>query len=391
MKVGIYNEPSGTFGGSEYLVTVMAHALALRHQVEIVHHNRNLSLDLLRELSGLDLNGVRLRQVEREHHPDPSRPRGVRYMRSRYRAQREWHKGLSSPYDVFITSTHGVPPFCHAPRGILLTLFPVPDRRRVWPWSVPENGSARRHLRRLCFEWMWQRRFATYQQRLSISEYSRHWTRAWWKVRTRVLYPPVDTQFRDVPKSNLVLSVGRFSTRSHSKRQIETMAAFHRLKATALRSWCYYSVGGLEDDPGDRAYFDAVEQAAARCGAHAVPNIQRAELRDLYARAKVFWHAAGYGADAEASPFEAEHFGIATVEAMAAGAVPVVYDHGGQSEIVEHGRSGYLWTSLDELQDFTARLAADEGLRARMADAARARAATFSRDRFTAEIERIVG
>jgi len=36
-----------------------------------------------------------------------------------------------------------------------------------------------------------------------------------------------------------------------------------------------------------------------------------------------------------------EHFGITTVEAMAAGCVPLVYDSGGQAEIVSSGYNGY--------------------------------------------------
>ncbi len=49
-----------------------------------------------------------------------------------------------------------------------------------------------------------------------------------------------------------------------------------------------------------------------------------AELADLYARASIFWHAAGLGEDAEDDPNRMEHFGISIVEAMSAGAVPVV-------------------------------------------------------------------
>ena len=75
---------------------------------------------------------------------------------------------------------------------------------------------------------------------------------------------------------------------------------------------------------------------------------------------------------------------------MAAGAVPVVYDHGGSAEIVEHGRSGYRWRTLEELHEYTARLAADDRLRAEMSDEARQRANRFSRDAFVAAFSRLV-
>ena len=40
-----------------------------------------------------------------------------------------------------------------------------------------------------------------------------------------------------------------------------------------------------------------------------------------------------------------EHFGITTVEAMAAGCVPVVIDKADQREIVRHVTDGYRWTT----------------------------------------------
>ena len=390
MRVGIYNEPSGTLGGSEYLVSVMAHAVARRHDVEIVHHNEALDLRHLQDLSGLDLSGVSLRQVPREERPDPRSPSGFRYLRTRYRRERAWHAALSRPYDVFMASTHGVPPFCHARRGVLLTLFPAGDRHTAWPWNEPD-GSPKGRLRQACVEWMWARRFATYQQRFSISEYTRQWTKDWWGVDTKILYPPVDTEFPEAEKSNLVVSVGRFSAYSPSKRQLDTMAAYRDLKTNGLDGWCYHSVGGLTEEPAAQAYFNEVSRVAADCGGRVVPNAPRATLRALLARAKLFWHAAGYAAASTAGPFEAEHFGIATVEAMAAGAVPLVFAHGGQTEIVQHERSGFLWRTLPELQQYTMRLVQDDRLRAQMAAAARARAAMFSRTAFESAVEQIVG
>jgi glycosyltransferase involved in cell wall biosynthesis len=110
-------------------------------------------------------------------------------------------------------------------------------------------------------------------------------------------------------------------------------------------------------------------------------NVERGLLDDLYGRAKIFWHAAGYG-EREERPELAEHFGTVTVEAMAAGCVPVVVDKGGQSEIVRHGVDGFLWRTLDELALYTTLLARDEALRARLARAARERAAAFGRKQF---------
>jgi glycosyltransferase involved in cell wall biosynthesis len=89
-------------------------------------------------------------------------------------------------------------------------------------------------------------------------------------------------------------------------------------------------------------------------------DIARADLHALYRRASVFWHATGYGTDEQAHPEAMEHFGIVTVEAMSAGCVPVVIARGGQPEIVQHGVSGFLWSTLDELKALTLQYASSD-------------------------------
>ena len=73
------------------------------------------------------------------------------------------------------------------------------------------------------------------------------------------------------------------------------------------------------------------------------------QIKDLYGKAKVFWSAGGFGADEKREPKRVEHFGITVVEAMAAGAVPMVFAAGGHKEIVTEGLNGYLWKSQAEL------------------------------------------
>jgi L-malate glycosyltransferase len=382
LRVGIYSEPAGLgIGGSENVVACLAEAFAREHSVEIVHHIPTLSAETLAQSSGANLSGVRPRFVEREVEP-------THYYRNplrRYTVARAWHANLSAPYDLFVASLHGIPPFCHARRGALIILFPSNTAAHLKP-PPPEilrKSRPRQWAERLYQRYEWKKRVEGYQVVTAISEFSREWTRRRWGMASEIVHPPVDTHFRRVPKENIILSVGRFALpgEGHTKAQPEMLSAY-RQADEELSAWEYHTVGGLRDTPEHRAFFDALsDQAALYRGARVRANLRRDELKSLYERASIFWHAAGFGAR-EDDPELAEHFGISTVEAMAAGCVPVVINKGGQREIVEHGVSGFLWDSLEELSAYTLMLARDERLRERMSEAASERANFFSREEF---------
>ncbi len=73
----------------------------------------------------------------------------------------------------------------------------------------------------------------------------------------------------------------------------------------------------------------------------------------IFTRSLIFWHASGMGEDEKVHPEKFEHFGITTVEAMAAGCIPVVINKGGQKEIIKNGYDGFLFNSRKELKDIT--------------------------------------
>ncbi|MBV9407785.1 MAG: glycosyltransferase, partial [Candidatus Eremiobacteraeota bacterium] len=72
-------------------------------------------------------------------------------------------------------------------------------------------------------------------------------------------------------------------------------------------------------------------------------------VRDLYATSTCYWHATGFGQNETLYPERMEHFGIAVVEAMSAGAIPLVYAAGGPADIVDDGENGAHWHNADEL------------------------------------------
>lgn len=378
MKIGIYDQNQATgVGGSEYYVAIVAQALCREHQVDLLHHKPNLTAEQLTTLYGTELNGVRLRYMEPED-SDISSVNPLRY----YREVRAKSASLSQGYELFIASIHQIPPFCHAPRGALIVHFPYFDRHKTFPWAN-DGASIRKRVRRAYANWEWRKVFERYQVAMVNSEFTQKYTRQWWGIDSQVIYAPTESDFNVVNKENMLLSVGRFATSGTSKRQLELVTAFKELKSeyANLKHWSYYSVGGLGDSPRDHDYFKQVGSLASECEAHLISNIDRAELKQLYEQAKIFWHAAGYGED-DTNPQLMEHFGIVTVEAMAAGCVPVVVAKGGQPEIVEHEVSGFLWNTPEELKEYTMLLVRDKELQERMSESARARARFFSKEMF---------
>lgn len=402
MKIRFYSEsPDPGPGGAEQFIAVLAEALSRSHEVCIVHHKSVEAESAWAEYAGCDLSCVQFRRVPRS--PDDSELQ--RTLAARYRAAKSWRREITEQCDVFIGMLHAKPPFCHARKGVIVVLFPTfepfrglddPAQKRPTPKKKNRRGksSARprrikpgrhgifvwRAIRYLYTRWEWKRRTGSYAVRLSISDFSRRWTRARWGFESELLHPPIELpRAARLLKHNRIISVGRFATTGPKKKQIEMLQAFQELRRE-IPTWTYTTVGGLNDTPQDRLYFERSCNFREDNVIEVMANVDRAALDRMYQGARIFWHAAGLGDDHQAHPEMAEHFGLVTAEAMAHGCVPVVIKMGGQSEIVEHGVSGFLWDSLDELKIYTRRLVADSALLERMSCAARKRAARFSRE-----------
>jgi glycosyltransferase involved in cell wall biosynthesis len=229
----------------------------------------------------------------------------------------------------------------------------------------------------------------TYDHVVCNSEFTRGWLQQWWQHDGDVLYPPVSMHER-ATKDPVILAVGRFfaSGRGHSKKQLELVEAFKGLLDAGVEGWTLHLVGGCSE--ADQPYLDEVRQAAEGLPIEFHVNAPGDELERLFGRASIFWHATGYGEDAESAPQRLEHFGIATVEAMSAGVVPIVIGLAGQLEIVEDGKSGYHFRTLDELVEKTRAVIDDPAELARLSEAAEKRAEHFDHDSFALRLEAIL-
>jgi glycosyltransferase involved in cell wall biosynthesis len=175
------------------------------------------------------------------------------------------------------------------------------------------------------------------------------------------------------------------------KKQDVMLQAFRALSQQGLIDWRFQCVGAVDTRPQIAPYWATIQQLASSAQINLVPDADFSHIRRIYEEGSIFWHATGFGEDADANPAAMEHFGITTAEAMAAGCVPVVINRGGQPELVQHGVNGFVWNTLDELKAFTRRLIDDEALRTRMSGAARQQAAKFSQEQFVSRFLKLTG
>lgn len=177
---------------------------------------------------------------------------------------------------------------------------------------------------------------------LAISEYSKHYTEQFWRVKTNVLYPPVeDIGCGDTPKENIILIVSRCVP---SKAPIWLMQQFIKMN---LPEYTMHVVSSSSVEDFDDYYQQARQYAQGHPTIVWHENISKKELDSLYRRAKVLWSANGMMSEV---PRACEHFGYTPVEAWSAGCVPVVYDKGGHQETVDEL---FRWSTEDQLRDKT--------------------------------------
>ncbi len=210
-------------------------------------------------------------------------------------------------------------------------------------------------------------------------------------VESIVIYPPVQLHPKKIEKENIILHVGRFRVTNINntdyKKQQVMIDTFKKI-SKKIPKWKLVIASGVKEEDFDE--FDQMKSSAKDYPIEFLVNKSNSELWETYSAAKIYWHASGYGENLQKHPEAAEHFGISTVEAMGAGAVPVVINAGGQKEIIEDGLSGFLWDTLGDLEDKTIMLANDSDILEKMANEAKIRAKDFAGERFCEEISKLI-
>jgi glycosyltransferase involved in cell wall biosynthesis len=155
-----------------------------------------------------------------------------------------------------------------------------------------------------------------------------------------------------------------------------------------LKEWRFVLAVSIQEK--DKQAFETMQRKAEGFPIEFLVNKNNDQLWDIYSKAKIYWHASGFGENLENNPEFAEHFGISTVEAMGAGAVPVVINAGGQKEIVVEGKNGFLWNSIEELQVKTLKLIKDELLLTKLSKQAKESAKEFSAEKFYQAVNNLI-
>jgi GT2 family glycosyltransferase len=345
IRIGIYDHAFHFAGGGQRYIAKAAEILQDIYDVTYIA-NKDSSLEKYREWFGIDLSRCSLKVIKLPFYENIG---GIFIDEVHVSvANTNYFDPISREsvhYDIFLNANMLSRVEPRSPLSIFMCHFPDQD--------IGKYFSVHR-----------------YDYLITNGEYTSFWVeKKWGIIPTIILYPPVDmynSESSPDRKEKIILSVARFEV-GGSKKQLEMIRAFHELSKTykvVADEWNLVLVGGNHD--GNPYFIKLLKEIKMIRPANIVlkPNLANDEVRDLYQRASIFWHACGLS---EFRPHLIEHFGMTTVEAMQNFCVPIVIDGGGQREIVEHGKIGFRFDSIEQLKEYTLKVIRDDELRKEMA------------------------
>lgn len=355
MKIGVFDPYLDDAGGGEKYMLTIAESLAKDHDVSIFWDERR-DLELCKERFLLNLATVKL--VQNIFSPKISKLKRLLE---------------SKKYDIIIFHSDGSIPFLLSRKTFLHIQQP---------------------LEHVSLSFFSKLKLVKVNKIFCNSKYTKKYIDKKFGIDSSVIYPPVVLHSVKVKKQNIVLHVGRFRPFDKAvgvkdfKKQEFMIDAFSQMIKQGLKDWKFVLAVSVQAE--DRIAFEKLQEKVEELPIEFKINKSNMELWELYSQAKIYWHASGYGEDLEKHPEYAEHFGISTVEAMGAGAVPVVYNAGGQKESVTDGENGLTWDTLPELIENTLLLMNSKEILTELSENAKKEAKKFSKDIFIKNINDLI-
>ncbi|MFH0864210.1 MAG: glycosyltransferase family 4 protein [Candidatus Gottesmanbacteria bacterium] len=342
VKIGFYDPYLDSLGGGERYILTLAQDLSQNNLVDIFWGNQDIK-DGVKKILGLNIDKTRL----------------VENIFTRKKNLLE-KLSITSKYDLIFFLSDGSIPSTLAKKNIL-------------HFQIPFN-----HLKTNTI--INKIKLFRFNKIICNSLFTKKFIDITYGVDSLVIYPPVNTiNYPELSKKNLILNVGRFTSYHECKKQQVMIDIFKTMVDQGLKKWDFYLAGGLLD--ADKPYFQKLKEQINGYPIKLFPNIPLTDLRSLYSQARIYWHANGFGEDEQVNPELFEHFGISAVEAMAAGAVPFLYDGGGHKEIINK-ECGFLWRNKEELIVQTNSVLYDDSILLKYSIEARKRAQDFSCETF---------
>ncbi len=232
---------------------------------------------------------------------------------------------------------------------------------------------------------LWEKiKLASWQIKNTNSEFTKNVIEKNWDIKVNFVHHPLVSLDEIQPvknKEKIILHVGRFFKQLHSKRQDVLVNFFKKLvdeNKKELSGWKLLLVGSVEDEE----YVAEIRKQITGYPIEIMTEVSRETLVKLYKKAAIYWHATGFGVDETSNPEKVEHFGITTIEAMAAGCVPVVINKGGQKEIIGSELNELLWDSQEQCFNITKKLITEPNEYTKLQEQSLDRVKKFSKPEF---------
>ena len=367
MKICIFHPHLNNFGGGELVALNIAKALSKKHDVEILSSFK-VNKQYLEKFFSFDLSGIDIKvsKLGSWIHKLPSLHSYKDSLEFRF-------LNYLNEYDLVIdTFTNGWFTYKLKCKTICYVHFPYFEQRKKGWKSItnPILIDAEHAFK--------------YDKIVCNSKFTQKYLQKLINKQVDVIYPPVETsKIKKLKKENIVVTVGRFSEDKKHEIMIE---AFKKLN---IGSFQFHLIGSFQENNllYSADYLKKLKRMAAGHKIFFHTNMEHNKVLEFLSKSKIYWHARGYD---ETNPSQYENFGITTVEAMAAGCVPVVINKGAQPEIVQHNKNGLVWATSAELIKYTIELIKNSEKMGKLSKEAIKSSKKYSKEKFEREVIELV-